>query len=132
MGEQLRALVVSSHEDLFNHLQRTLERIGIIAEVAPTCGHARTILERPDPPALVFSDAILPDGTCARVIGMAAQTAAPLRVIVVSEVVDYETFMDAMEAGAADFIAPPFSAADVAWVVCSVIGSKAGLARQAA
>ncbi len=132
MGEQLRALVVSSHEDLFNRLQQALDRIGILSELAPTCGHARAILEQPNPPALVFTDSILPDGTCSGVIGMAAQATVPARVIVISEVVDYETFMDVMEAGAADFIAPPFSSADLAWIICSVMENEAKLGNRAA
>lgn len=132
MGGQLKALVVSSHEDLFNRLQLALDRIGILSQLAPTCGHARAILEQPNPPELVFTDSILPDGTCTGVIGMAAQAAAPARVIVISDVVDYETFMDAMEAGAADFIAAPFSTADIAWIVCSVMQNEASLGKKVA
>ena len=91
---------------------------------ARTCSHARARLEQPDGPQLVFSEVTLPDATFAALIGMAAGKAAPVPVIVVSEVIDYQTFMDAMEAVAADFIAPPFSAVEIRWIVTSVMESR--------
>ncbi|MBI2815633.1 MAG: response regulator [Acidobacteria bacterium] len=124
MGEQLTALIVSCREGLSQELQTALELAGITSELAPTCSHARERLEQPDAPQLVFSEVTLPDATFATLIGMAAGKAAPAPVIVVSEVIDYETFMDAMEAGAADFIAPPFSAIEIGWIVTSVMESR--------
>ena len=124
MREQIRALVVSSREDLFQQLQTALKVAGIASELAPTCSDARARLEQPNGPDLVFSEVNMVDGTLVGVIGMAAQKTAPAPVIAVSEVIDYQTFMGAMEAGAADFIAPPFSAVDIEWVVTSVMGSQ--------
>jgi len=116
-GRQVKALIVSNQNDVVNRLQQILNRIGIATDLARTCGHARTMLEQANPAELIFSDSILPDGSWAGVIGMTAAIAEPVPVIVVSQVRDYQTVMDAMEAGAADCIGPPFLDADVAWVV---------------
>ncbi len=126
------ALLVSRDDDILKALERTLDQIGIDSAIARNCRHARTILEQPDPPELVFSDAILPDGTCAEVIDLAAQAAIPAAVIVISTVVDYKLYMDSMDAGAADFVMPPFSVADIAWVVSSVREKRGDLNHQGA
>ena len=42
-------------------------------------------------------------------------------VIVVSRFVDIDLYLKALESGASDFIVPPFSAADVAYVVRTAI-----------
>jgi DNA-binding NtrC family response regulator len=121
MAEQTRALIVSCRENLFHQLETALNGAGIASQHAPSCRAARAILEQADRPALVFSEVKLPDGTFDGIIGVAAQQATPAAVIVISEVMDYQTFLDAIEAGAADFIAPPFSSTDIAWVIGNVL-----------
>jgi PleD family two-component response regulator len=54
------------------------------------------------------------------VLESAARSGAPVRVIVIAEKFNYELYLDALDAGAADFITPPFLALDVAWLICSV------------
>lgn len=88
------------------------------------------MLEQAKAPGVIFSDSILPDGTWAGVMRMAVSIEVP--VIVISRVRDYQTFLDAMEAGAADCIAPPFFAADVQWVVRNALDGAATLRKRVA
>ena len=125
-------LLVSGNDAVLRPLREALEKIGFEAGVARSCGHAKTMLEGPDSPALLFVDAVLPDGRCEEVIGWAARSATPAQAIVIVENVDYDLYLDAMEAGAADFVTPPFSAADIAWVLSSVREKSASLSHLAA
>ena len=113
-------LVVSSDEQIVGSLEASLKAIGIEPEIARSCGQARQALNRPLPPAIVFSDGFLTDGNCKHVLELAARSEALVRVIVIAERMDYELYLDALDAGAADFITPPFLAKDVAWLICSV------------
>jgi FixJ family two-component response regulator len=60
---------------------------------------------------------VLPDGLWANVLALAAQAPQPVNVIVVARLVDTRLYVEAIEAGAFDFLAPPFVAADLAYVV---------------
>ena len=119
-GNGKPVLVVSSDEEILNSLEESMNTIGLELEFARSCEQARVALNRPVPPEIVFSDGFLPDGSCKNVLDFAAQSGAPVRVIVIAEKMDYELYLDALDAGAADFITPPFSAEDVVWLVCSV------------
>lgn len=127
-----KALIVSNENEVFSGLQESLNRIGISADLARTCEHARTLLEQANPPELVFSDSNLPDGSWAGVIGMTTSSTDPVPIIVISKDRDYQTCMDAMDAGAADCIGPPFLAADVAWVVRNTLNREKSLPKRAA
>ena len=113
-------LVVSSDEQILDSLGESLKTIGIELEIARTCSQAREALNRPLPPQVVFSDGFLPDGSCKHVLELAVLSGAPVRVIVIAEKMNYELYLDALDAGAADFITPPFLALDVAWLICNV------------
>jgi DNA-binding NtrC family response regulator len=132
MSSAPQVLLVSSNDGILVPLQEGLEKIGLEADVVRSCGHARKALERPNAPELLFIDAILPDGTCVEVIKLAARSPRPVQAIVITENIDYDLYLDAMDAGAADFLTPPFEAADIAWVLCSVRQNSASLAHQAA
>ena len=117
-------LVVSSDEKILDALKESLKTIGMQPEIARSCRQAHQVLNRPLPPQVVFSDGFLPDGSCKNVLELAARSGAPVRVIVIAEKMDYELYLDALDAGAADFITPPFLALDVAWLICRVQGNS--------
>lgn len=58
-----------------------------------------------------------PDGTWADILAVAERAAYPVKVVVVARFVDMRFYVQAMEAGAIDFMVPPFSAADLSHVV---------------
>ena len=70
-----------------------------------------------NPVPLVFTDKQLPDGTWADVLAVAEQATQPVNVIVVARIVDTRFYVEAIETGAFDFLAPPFNATDLAYVV---------------
>ena len=70
-----------------------------------------------NPAPLVFTDTELPDGTWADILAEAERAAQPVNVIVVARVVDRRFYVEAIETGAFDFLAPPFVATDLAYVV---------------
>ena len=80
------------------------------------CLHKR-MLGGLKPAPLVFTDTELPDGTWADILTVAERAACPVNVVVVARVVDTRFYVQAMEAGAFDFMVPPFNATDLTHVV---------------
>jgi FixJ family two-component response regulator len=70
-----------------------------------------------NPVPLVFTDTQLPDGTWADILAVAEKAAQPVNVIVVARIVNTRFYVEAIETGAFDFLAPPFNATDLAYVV---------------
>jgi len=87
-----------------------IRRLRIVQEALP-------LLQAANPPHLVFTEAVLPDGTWADVVKQALGARKPVKVIVVSRLVDVSLYVDTMEGGAFDFIVPPLSANELAHVV---------------
>ena len=113
-------LVVSSDKRTVDSLESSLKTIGIEPEIVCNCIQARKALIRRLPPQIIFTDWFLADGDCKDVLELAARSEALVRVIVIAERMDYELYLDALDAGAADFIAPPFCDLEVACLICSV------------
>jgi DNA-binding NtrC family response regulator len=133
MQERLSALLVHQQPEPLRALALALERQGVETARAQSCREARRILSGANPPHLVFTDTALPDGLWGDVLALAAQAPQPVNVIVVARLVDTRLYVEAIEAGAFDFLAPPFTTADLAHVVrCaadSVLGRREAQAR---
>ena len=67
----------------------------------------------------MFADARLADGSWEDVVLSAATAPAPVNVIVVSEIVDIDLYLEAIQRGAFDFIVPPMALPDFAYIVRS-------------
>lgn len=117
MQEKLSALLVHHHSEPLRSLRLALEGRGIATVRARSCREARQILSGANPPPLVFTDTTLPDGVWTDVLALAGQAPQPVNVIVVARLVDTHLYVRAIEAGAFDFLAPPFLPADLAHVV---------------
>ena len=121
MKEQVAALLVHSAKEPLATLKGVLERQSVKTTRAQTCAEALELLELGPVPHLVFTDTVLPDGTWERVLTLAGNAAQFANVIVVSASVDIRLYIETVERGAWDFIAPPFAEAEVAHVVrCAV------------
>ncbi len=114
---KIRALLVHQEEGPLTELKFVLEGQGIETSRVRTCAEAEAALTRPEPPLLIFTDAVLADGTWADVLKLAEKEPLAQSVIVVSRHVDIPLYLDALESGASDFIVPPFRVAEVAYVV---------------
>ncbi|MBI1941083.1 MAG: response regulator [Acidobacteria bacterium] len=117
----ISAVLVHNQPDPLGGLKPALEIQSVVIRRAHSCREAGRLLEGPNPPLLVFTDSQLPDGTWADVVRLAGKAPTPASVIVVSRLVDVQLYLDALEYGAFDFIAPPFEPRELAHVVeCAV------------
>jgi DNA-binding NtrC family response regulator len=117
MAKDILALVVSAETDSSQGLQRELQRQAIKTRQVRTCTEAKQFFEREEKPDIIFSDASVPDGTWADVLRMARKEQAAAEVVVVSRLPNTKLYMDVMDGGGFDFIAPPFSQAEIAHVL---------------
>jgi two-component system, NtrC family, response regulator PilR len=117
MMEGISALLIHQKSDTLRALKYLLECQGVRVTQAGSRARAKRMLGGSNPVPLVFTDAQLPDGTWADILALAEKAALPVNVIVVARVVDTRFYVETIEAGAFDFIAPPFNATDLAYVV---------------
>jgi DNA-binding NtrC family response regulator len=121
MRERVSALLVHQQTEPLRSLRLALERQAVATARAQNCQEAWRILSGANAPHLIFTDTAVPDGLWTDVLALAAQAPQPVNVIVVARLVDTRLYIEAIEAGAFDFLAPPFTAADLAHVVrCAV------------
>jgi DNA-binding NtrC family response regulator len=117
MTEKITALLVHQDSETLAMLKGALERQGMRIIEAGSRARAKRMLGGLNPAPLVFTDIHLPDGTWADILAVAEKAAQPVNVIVVARVVDTRFYVEAIETGAFDFLAPPFNATDLAYVV---------------
>ena len=117
MKEKTKALLLYGRGDPFATLKPALENQGIKTIRAHSREEASRLLRASGSPPLVFTDTEFPDGSWRDVIHLAREAAQPVNVIVVSRLVDVRLYIEALEAGAFDFIAPPFEDSAIAHVV---------------
>ena len=122
MADHFSVLLVHDQEEPFNALEQILRSQGIRTEHARTCSGAGVALRGPCSARVVLTDTSLTDGTWADVLDLAG--AAP--VVVVSRLVDIDLYLNVLEKGAADFISPPVSPDDLAYVIKTAIGKNSG------
>jgi len=103
MKETIWTLLAYGRKDYAFHLRQVLEPLAKIS-AARTCKEAEDYLKQPNPPHLVFADALMPDGTWLDVLACAMKAARPVNVIVVAPVADFGLYIDALERGAFDLI----------------------------
>ena len=73
------------------------------------------------PSPLIPTATTLAHGTWADVLNLASMHGRAIPVIVVSRVVDIDLYLTTLESSASDFIVPPFSAADLAYLLDTAI-----------
>lgn len=129
MRERLSALLIHQAPEPLRSLRLALERQGVHTAQARNCEEAWRILSGANPPHLVFTDTAVADGLWADVLALAAHAAQPVNVIVVARWVDTRLYIEAIEAGAFDFLAPPFTPADLAHIVRTAADNVLGRRR---
>jgi DNA-binding NtrC family response regulator len=121
LAEGLWTLIVYDEGEPVQGVERILLNQGMRTRHVHTCSEATTALREPGQPALVLTDASLPDGTWADVITAARIPPTTLPVIVVSRFVDIKFYCHVMESGAYDFVVPPLTSADLDYIVRGAI-----------
>ncbi len=123
MKEKILALLVHQNSPTLTALKAALEHQGLRVLQAETHAHAQRLLDGLNPVPLVFTDIQLPDGTWSDILALAEKATQPVNVIVVARVVDTRFYVEAIENGAFDFIAPPFMTPDLEYVVHSALSN---------
>ena len=119
-------LVVDDEHDLVVTCARLLKRRGWLVVTATTRSEALAALSRAAAPRLAIVDRQLADGDGLDVLRVALAAGTP--VIVITGRASSEIRRLTLEAGAAGFLAKPFSAHDFLALVRAVVGDPAGSA----
>jgi DNA-binding NtrC family response regulator len=119
MNKDILALLVFAEAETSQGLQRELQRQSVKTRQVRTCTEAKEFIEQERKPDIIFSDAAVPDGTWVDVLKMARNENTAAEVVVVSRLADTKLYMDVMQGGGFDFIAAPFSQAELAHVLQS-------------
>lgn len=131
MRGKVTALLIFHLTEPYNDLEAALEKLAVRTGRARTLAEACHVLSRVNLPLLVFTESELPDGNWADVVSLSARASSPVSVIVMGQEIDTKLYVSVIEAGAFDFMAPPFEALDLAHVVhCAA--DNALMRRQAA
>jgi len=121
MTKKITALVVHQNSETLASLKCALERQGMCIIHADSRAQAIRMLGGQNPAPLVFTDTELPDGTWADILAEAERAAQPVNVVVVARLVDTRFYVETIETGAFDFLAPPIVATDLAYVLRSAL-----------
>jgi DNA-binding NtrC family response regulator len=127
MTEQISALLLHRPTESQRVLKAALEGKSVKVNWLRNCGEALPLLRGTDPPHLVFTEALLPDGTWTDVVKAALEALKPVKVIVVSRLIDMRLYVETMAAGAFDFIVPPMTSDELAHVLACAVDSVLNL-----
>jgi DNA-binding NtrC family response regulator len=121
MQEEISAVLLHKPTESQRVLKQALEGRAIKVNWLQNYREALPLLREADPPHLVFTEALLPDGNWADVVKLALKAIKPVKVIVVSRLIDIRLYLETMVGGAFDFIVPPMSSDELAHVLtCAV------------
>lgn len=123
MKTAISALLLHGRSEPLQALQLALQDLSIRTSQASSCSEALQVLAGSNPPELIFTDTQLLDGTWVDAVRLAEKAPTPVNVIVVSRLVDVHFYIEVIEAGAFDYIAPPFEASGLAHVTCCAAGN---------
>lgn len=114
-----RVLVACSDLERRAALNAILAECGLEPATAAHMEELRTVLAR-GPVHVVFCEDCLPNGGFREVLRLTKATGAKAMVVVCSLLGELDEYLDAMELGAFDFIAPPYRRTEVESIVNSV------------
>ena len=129
MKEQISALLLHELGDSLAPLKEALEGQAMEVCWMRNCQEASTLLLGANPPHLVFTEALLPDGNWVDVVKLALGALKPVKVIVVSRLADIKLYVDTMVGGAFDFIVPPMTSDELAHVLACAMENVLNLRR---
>lgn len=111
------ALLVYDQDEPMGGVERIFLVHGIKLRRSRNCFEARAVLRDPTRPSVVVTDLALPDGNWTDILRAANEGLAKTPVIVVSRNLDIRLYLDVLGSGAHDFVVPPFSASELAYIL---------------
>lgn len=129
MREEISALLLHQPTEAQRLLKQALEGRSIKVNWLRNYREALPLLREADPPHIVFTEVVLPDGNWTDVVNLALEALKPVKVIVVSRLIDVRLYVQAMIGGAFDFIVPPMTSDELAHVLACAVKSVLDLRR---
>ena len=129
MREEISAVLLHQAAESQRLLKQALEGRSIKVNWLQNYREALPLLRAADPPHLVFTEALLPVGTWTDVVKLALEALKPVKVIVVSRLVDISLYVQTMGSGAFDFIVPPMASEELAHALSCAVESVSNLRR---
>lgn len=123
MSDQLTALIIDDEPDICELLEMTLNRMGIQCSTAQSVSQAKTLLER-KPFNICLTDMRLPDGTGIEIVRFIQQALPQLPVAVITAHGNMDTAVEALKAGAFDFLSKPVDLQNLRTLVQNAIASN--------
>jgi DNA-binding NtrC family response regulator len=117
LKEEISALLLHQPTESQRPLKQALQGRSIKVHWQRYCREALPLLREADPPHRIFTEALLPDGRWRDVVKMALEALKPLKVIVLSRLIDVRLYVETMARGAFDFIVPPITRNELAHVL---------------
>ncbi|MDA8077990.1 MAG: response regulator [Nitrospiraceae bacterium] len=117
-----RLLIVEDEDTLCHSLQRVFIREGYEVDIAGSAEDAFKLLEKRSY-HLIITDIILPGISGIELLAKYRKTNPSQKVIIITAYASLETAVEAMKAGACDFIAKPLMHDEMKRVVRNVIDS---------
>ncbi len=115
MKSPIWALMVHDQDDPVGKLQPVLANLSVPTLRVRTCEAAAwLVLGHSEPPHLVFTETILPDGNWQKVLDLTARAQAAVNVIVVAPEGNAGLEVEVIVRGAFDLITPPFVPSNLA------------------
>jgi DNA-binding NtrC family response regulator len=121
MPADFSILLVYDQDEPVCGVERIFQLNGINMRRVRNCVEAREVLREAAAPCVVVTDLALPDGDWADVLRAANDATAKAAVIVASRILDIRLYLDVLDSGAHDFVVPPFSASDLAYIIRTAI-----------
>jgi DNA-binding NtrC family response regulator len=121
MKEEISALLLHQPTESQRLLKQALEDRSIKVNWLRNYREALPLLKEADPPHLVFTEPFLPDGTWADVVKLALEALKPVKVIVVSRLIDVSFYVETMASGAFDFIVPPMTSSELVHILAGAV-----------
>jgi DNA-binding NtrC family response regulator len=115
----LQVLVACSNSQRRSALVDILAQFGLQPIVAADMNEVRTICAQ-QPLHLVFCEDGLPEGGFRELLRLAKASGSEVAVVVCSLLGELDQYLEAMQLGAFDFIAPPYRRGEVEFIVDSV------------
>ena len=115
-GTKIWALLVRGRANDLIPLTQILSQLVKLTDTR-SCQEAARQLQKPNPPHLVFTDTTLPDGTWVEVLHLATRAPKPVNVVVVARTEDVRLYIEAMEAGAFDYMTSSSQVPEVAHIL---------------
>jgi len=120
MAEQQRVLIVDDEPDIRDLLTMSLSQMNLDTSAVGTLGQARACIED-GPFDLCLTDMRLPDGDGIDLVRHIQQTQPELPVAIITAYGNVETAVEALKAGAYDFVSKPLKLDELRNLVSSVL-----------